>query len=411
MQAKQLYATLEFAENEVRLLILEYYTSRFNILRIEQIKTDCIQDKKIVKPQVLTSVINKLIKNAETILGFKINNVILCIPSVDVKTMRKRINVAIEEEDKIIRLSHIRLALHKATHTAYDAMYEFVNVGSITYTVGGISSRTLPVDERAEQLTIEVELIYANKEIVHSYVQCVENAGVGIADICLDSFALAEECAILEKSMDKAMVLIDLQKEQTTLSLFFKGRMLECGVLPDGFGKWMNDLRMAYQLSEHECEKLLKESCFDEKGIYDDMIAYIWLDQDKHKEVDKKSLYQCIELSVENWLAAVNEVCDPIITQSNSMCVVTGEGADIVGVHSLLQYINMESELYIPTTIGAREAKYAACIGATYCVKRMDALREQGKDKVEVLRQTSAGIKKEEENGFTKKLKSFLQVK
>lgn len=422
MQLKQLYATLEFADNEVRLLVVEHYMSRFNVLKVDRVKTDCIKHKRIVKPQVLSSIVTKIVKNAEQALGLKINSLVLCIPSEDVKSLRKRINVTIED-DKKIEMSHIRMGLSKAIHTVYDSSFEFVNLGSITYTLGGISSRTVPIGEKCEHLIMDIELIYANKEIVHSYVQCVEDAGVGVFDICLDSFALAEESAMLEKSMDKAMVLIDLQKEQTVLSLFFKGRMLECGIVPIGYGTWIQDLHQTYNLNVDECEKLLKDTCFDEKGIYDDMISYIWLDKEQQKEVNKKSLYACVEKNVHEWVAQVNEICDPIIAQSNSKCILTGDGADIVGIHSVLTYVNMENELYIPTTIGAREGKLAACLGASYCVKRIMSFNEKIEPGVIDLGETpniplskqrkpkvKDGESKEvEELGFTKKLRNILQ--
>ncbi len=413
MQPKQLYATLEIADNEIRLLVLEYHMSRFNVLKVDKVKTDCIKDKKIIKPQVLSSLITKMMKNAELLLGVRINNVILCIPSVDVKSLRKRINVAIED-GKRVQMDHVRLGLNKAIHTVYDEHFEFVNIGSITYTVGGISSRTIPLDENSDRLVMDVELIYANKEIVHSYVQCVEESGYGVFDICLDSFALAEESAMLEKSMDKAMVLIDLQKEQTILSLFFKGRMLECGVIDIGYGTWMTKLHLQYNLSMDECEKLLKDTCFDEKGIYDDMVTYIWLDKEEQREVDKHSLHQCIKPSLDEWLNQVNEICDPIISQQNCKCIFTGDGADIVGINSMMSSINMNGELYIPTTIGAREAKLAACLGASYCVKRSAGFKANSVVLVEDVVIEVKQVKKKkdvEELGFTKKIRNILQSK
>lgn len=227
MQRKQLYASLEISEDEIRLMVGEYHMSRFNILKIETMKCNAIRNSRIEKPQVVTATIVKLIHDVEVAMGLKLKSVILLIPSVNVKSVKRRVNIEIEEGSRKIMYSHIRAGLEKALDYHIEDKYEFVNVGSIKYIVGGISSRLMPIDEKAERLTMDVDLLYADRDIVYSYVSCVEKAGISVLDICLDSFALAEESAALENSMNKYIVLLDLEKMNTNLSLYYKGRLME----------------------------------------------------------------------------------------------------------------------------------------------------------------------------------------
>ncbi len=410
-QLKQLYASLEIADDEIRLLILDYYMSRFNVLKVETMKIDSIYNKEIVKSANLSAAITKLIKKMEINLGFKINRVLLGIPSVNVKSLRKRVVVDIEEGSRKIKMSHVRTGLKRAIDYDYHADLEFVNVGSIAYSVGGIVSRTAPIDERAETLSMDIELLYADKKTVHTYVKCVEDAGVHVMDICLDSVAIAEESVILEKSMNEAIVLVNLEKSQTNLSLFYKGKLIESTTIGFGYAKWIDSIHRKFGLSRFEGEKLLRESCFDDKGIYDEMLAYIWKDRDTHREVNKIELYECIKEDVQEWIQSINEVCEPFAKQGKSRCVVSGDGADIVGISSVLSQIAMQSELYIPSTIGCREAKYACCLGIAYCTRKMEMFKNKPDYCIDYTNTTAREVQRNDESGFTKRLKNILQVK
>lgn len=412
MQIKQLYASLEIAEDEIRLLVSEYYMSRFNVLRSETMKImNAINNKRIEKPQVVSATIRKLIHNAEEALGLKIKKVVLVIPSLDVRCVKRRVNVAIEEGSRKILMSHVRSGLVKAIDIEVDDAHEFVNVGSIKYIVGGISSRTIPLDERCDQLTMDVDLLYADKEMVYSYVSCVEKTGISVLDICLDSFAMAEETACLENSMDKIVILCDLQKNDTVLTLYNKGRLLETVNLKTGYGEWIDKIHRSYHLSGTECEAMVMENCFDEQGLYDDIVCYMWMARGESRLLTKEQIFQCVKPEVETWVNVVNDTCEPIMESNKCKLLLGGIGADIVGIESVLKGLHVVSQIYIPSTIGVREGKMTTCLGALYCVKKWQNIKNSNEVCIEFNNLTAREMEREDEAGFTKKLRNILQVK
>lgn len=411
MQKKQIFASLEITEEEIRLLVAEYHMSRFNILRSDVQKCTGVKNRRIEKPQAVSAAITKIIRNAEEALSVKIKSVILIIPGVDVKCVRRRVNVATEEGSRKILLSHIRKGLNKATEFDAGEEYAFVNTGSIKYIVGGISSRTMPLDERAEVLTMDVDLLYANKDVVYSYVMCVEKAGVEILDICLDTYAMAEESAVLENSVDKYMVLIDFSKHLTTLSLYYKGNLAGVDSIRLGYDHWANAVRRHFHLTMNECNDIVMENCFLENGQYDDNVSYIWLDRDESKQITKKEVYDVVFDEVRNWVANINEACEPISESGPCKLILTGQGADIVGISSITKMINVPSEVYVPTTIGARKSCFTAVLGALYCAKKTLQIQNTKETSVELSAISTREREREDQNAFTKKLKNILMNK
>ena len=68
MERKQIFAALELADHEVRLVVGEFHETRFNVLRVERIKSSGIVNKKIVDERNIINAIRKAIQNCSQTL-------------------------------------------------------------------------------------------------------------------------------------------------------------------------------------------------------------------------------------------------------------------------------------------------------------------------------------------------------
>ena len=59
MEKKEIFASIEIADHEVRLVVGEFYETRFNILRVEKAAVTGVVDKRISDEQ---NVVNGIIK-------------------------------------------------------------------------------------------------------------------------------------------------------------------------------------------------------------------------------------------------------------------------------------------------------------------------------------------------------------
>lgn len=414
MKAKQIYAALEIADHEVRLVVGEFHETRFNILRVEKVKITGVHNKVIVDEQNVIKAIMKATKNASTVLGFHIERVLLAIPSVDVTRFNKRVNVFVEDGSKRVRLTHIQTGINDAITYKPDKDLELVNVGCIKYITNGITSRKMPLNEVCDVLTMNIDLLYANKETVYSYARCAEKSGLEIIDICLDAYAIAEEAAIFEQTVDKYVVLIDLARQNTTLSLFTHGKLVNCEVLEGGYGNWIAPLKERYGLSLDIGFRLMQNNCsLDEKSVSDGVI-YIWSEGGIQKQMIESEMYKMVIEPIQDWLRTINETAQPIVDSGNVRYVLTGEGLEIQDIEKLLPAMNAQAQIYVPQTIGARDCSLVTCLGLFYSWKSQLAIRKDERtscDQRDVEKIVTAVKQKnvtDDESGFTKKLKSML---
>ncbi|MEF9962394.1 MAG: cell division protein FtsA [Erysipelotrichaceae bacterium] len=413
MQIKQIFAALEIADHEVRLMVGEFHETRFNVLRVERANIIGIKENRIIDEANIVMAIRKVVASASSALDYQIERILLAIPSVDVARHNKKINVYLEEGSKRVRLTHIQTGINEAILYKPDDHLELVNIGCIKYIANGITSRKMPLNEVCDVLTMSVDLLFADKDIVYSYARCIEKAGLEIMDICLDSYAMAEEAAIFEQTVDKYVILVDLARQNTTLSLFTHGKLVSCEQMGKGYGEWLEDLKTTYNLPYDVGFRLIRNSSFVEKDL-DDSIVYIWSEKGEQKQINEKQLYDSIMPAVKEWVDKLNEVCNPIIESGNVRYLLSGEGMEIRGLESLIKDFNAPAQSYVPQTIGARDCSLVTCLGLFYAWKAQLNVRKDDRiccdirdinKAIDNLNPRKNGF---EESGFTKKLKSML---
>lgn len=409
---KEIYASIEIADHEIRLVIGEFYDTRFNILRVERTPVTGVEHKMIVDEQKVVNGVIKVIKQAEEALGYKIERVLLAIPSVKMTRFNRRVQVTPQEGSRRIRLSDIQKGLNEAIEYQPGSHLQLVNIGCIKYITNGITSRKMPLDEVCDLMVMSVDLLFAKKDTVFAYARCVERAGLEILDVCLDSYAIAQEAAVFEQTVDKYVVLVDIARHNTTLSLFTHGKLMNCELLDHGYAYWMQELCDRTKLSTHVGYRLLQNTCHFKEEEASDAVIYIWSEAGTQKQLTEKEVSQCISPYVKGWLEQINEVCAPIIENGDVRYLFTGEGCEIQSIQQMLDGLHAPWSIYVPQTFGARDCSLVTCLGTFYSWIEQMNIRKDERVSCFIEEESYADVKKKpvgsEEGGFTKRLKNIL---
>ncbi len=413
MGRKEIYAALEIADHEVRLVIGELFEARLNVLRAERVQTSGVYNKEITDEKAVVSAIRKAVANATIALGCRIERVLLAIPSLEVTRKNQKIQVTIEDGTRTIRLFHIQSGFNKAISYRASSNLELVNVGCIKYKVNGITSRKLPLGETCDSFVMDMDLLFAEKTAVYAYARCVEQANLEILDICLDSYAMAQEAAVFEQAIDRYVVQVDLGRYQTCLTLFAHGKLMKCILLKEGYAKWYAALQEQYSLSDTVCYRLLQNIFHKDPQENGDNVIYLDNVNDAAIELTAKQVYTLCFEPMQDWINNINEVCRPITQGGNTRYVISGEGMNIQVLEQLMDQFSAPASAYVPQTIGVRDGAFTTTIGMIYNWKEVQEIRKDERisvnrnemeESVEAIRK----IAREGEGGFTRKLKNML---
>ncbi len=413
MSKKKVYASLEIADQEVRLVVLEVFDGRYNVLRTEKAACTGIKNQKVVDEANVVMTIREVVTNAQAALGYRIERVLLAIPSLNVQRNNQRVHIQIEDGTKTIRLFHIQQGYNKAIQRKASDDVEFVNLNRILYTVNDVETKKLPLQQSCEEFYMNVDLLYADKEIIYAYAKCVEQANLEILDLCLDTYAIAQQTACLEMSYDRMMIQLDLEAQHCTLSVFSKGRLMNTASLEKGYSWFTSDLQEKYHLSDDICYRLLQNLFITDESKAKDIIIYIGQNEIDRVEITEKELVESCMPKIRQWIAQINETCAPIVKQSKSRYILTGQGSNIVVFKDLTDLFNAEAMVYQETCMGARDGSYVCGLGMAYAWQEVNKIR--GIDKtspnnneleasIDAINQQS----KKGDGGFTRKLKNVI---
>ncbi|MCR5795896.1 MAG: cell division protein FtsA [Solobacterium sp.] len=367
MADKQIFAALEAADHEVRLVVGEFFNTRFNILKVERVACDGVSYNGVTNAEAVTAAIRKALEACRKQLGAEIKKVILAIPSFGIRRYSLKSTVDVEGIDPTVTPQDIRNAISKASQTKIDSRLALIQAVCVKYTVNGITSRRLPIGERCTSLTVDIDLLCVEKKFAYQLVRCVENAGISIMDVFLDIYAVGKEAALFEQAINHQVIILKMEREATTLGLLRQGRLTTGTIVPQGLGSLAAPLIENYGINSEEAIELVKYCARLNQEVCSSNPVHIWAYKGETRTISEQELVDCIRERVNAWLAAIEKSCIPILQAGETAVMITGEGGETEGLSELLQKrLNAETKVYIPETLGGRNAGLSAALGLFY---------------------------------------------
>ena len=363
---KQIYATFEICENELRILIAEHFNTRFNILRIDRKTTKAVNDFRIIDKQMLLDDIKALFRESSAKLGASIEQVILVLPAYNFKRFPLRSKII--TDNGIIAKKDIARSISNSLKATVDFDVMTVNAVINKYTINGISSRRMPEKEACDELYVDIDLLCADKEICYSYVSVLEEAGIKVIDIVLNTYAVGKEASLIEESLKQNVVCLDIKRSCTYLSLYSKGKLISTEILYDGLKTIADKIKVKHSVPDSDLYKLIKYS-LDYNSEYQDDIIYAYNQTEETKTITMKELNDLALEPLNTISDNLVAMCKPIIDQG-AMLYVTGEGQQMKCLLDLIEEkANCLIKSYYPETIGVKDSTLMALYGSLFVYK------------------------------------------
>lgn len=406
---KQIYVSLELCENDLKILVAEYFNTRFNILKVERRQTKAISDFKIVDKEQLKSDIKKLVEDCANKIGAKIEQVILILPAYNFKRLPLRSTVI--TDNGIISKKDIARAITNSLKAKVDFDVMVINPMISKYTINGISTRRMPEKESCDEVVVDIDLLCADKDMTYDYVSVVEEAGLKVLDITLNSYSIGKEASLFEESLKQNLICLDIGRSSTYLSLFSKGKLVSTEVVFDGLNAIISEVKVKYDIPENDIAKLIKYDV-DYNADYLDDIVYAYNVNGETRSISKNDLNNITLKPIESLVDKLVTMCKPILEQGATL-FVTGEGLQMNAlIKKLGQEANTEMKTYYPDTIGVRDSSLTALFGSLVGYKEKVYLNDLNVNCIDLLEYDSHVEQKEfdtEGETITTKIKNLFK--
>lgn len=360
---KQIYVTLEILDNEIKILVAEYYNTRFNILKLVRNKTNALNKFEIVDKELLKNDITNTIDECANKLGTKIEKIILIIPAYNFK--RFPIKKVIIPQKGILTKNDIAKALSESLNEEVDDDVIAVNAMANKYTINGISTRRLPEKELCEEASVDIDLLCADKNLVIDYVTILEEIGIEVIDIVLNTYAVSKEASLFEESLKQNVLLLDIQNNYSFLSLINKGKLISTEIINECISKIALYLRSTYEIPDDDINKLIKYDINYDASNLDDVI-YAYNEANNTKTITINDLNNVCKDAIEGIADKIYSLSKDIIEEGVNI-FITGEGEKINAlVNEIENRTNCEINRYYPEIIGVRDPSLTSIYGALF---------------------------------------------
>lgn len=105
---KQIFAAVEAADHEIRLIVGEFFNTRFNIIKVERVPVSGISYDKVTDPEAVTKAVRTAAENAKKMISAEVQRVILAIPSFRAKRYSFKSTVDVEGIDGVVTIQDVR---------------------------------------------------------------------------------------------------------------------------------------------------------------------------------------------------------------------------------------------------------------------------------------------------------------
>ncbi|MBQ0036523.1 MAG: hypothetical protein KBT35_06365 [Firmicutes bacterium] len=365
---KKIYVSLEMSDNEIKLLVGEYFNTRFNIIKTLKSKTMAFNGFKIADKELLVQDLKKVISEASSKLGAKIEKVILVLPSYNFKRFALRSTVV--PSTGILKKEDVARAVANTLRSNVDYDVMMVNTVINKYTINGLATRRLPENETCSEALIDLDLLCCDKEMAYEYVDALESAGIKVLDICLNTYAVCKEASLIEESLKKNVILLDIGMQETFLTLLSKGKHLSTEVIFEGLNQMVDNVKNSYNIPYSDVVRMVKYAVNFNKE-YQDNIIY----SNNQTSITLKDVNDAVKDILANFVDKLLTMCKPIIDQGDTQIVIAGEGQ---GMKALVDSIKMNSGTevkdYYPDTIGIRDSSFTDLFGSFVVYKEKEIL-------------------------------------
>lgn len=406
---KEIYAALQVANHEIRILVGEHHNNRLHILKVERVAHTGMQNNEIVDPESIIEAITRAKANIEKNVRIKVSRVLLVVPNINLERVKRQLHSDINDPLNRILKENIQQIYQTAYNQRPLENLELVNALIYQYKVNGVQLRKPPINEKSSRLFAEMDLYYVNRKTVYQLATIVEQSNLEILDVCVDQIGIAKEASLLDYDNENYRVIINIERQATYLGLVYKGRVMHSDILNIQTQDWIDMITKSLDIPIEIATKLMLNNVDldnDKPGMEP---ICLWSKDKKSYTCAQADIMELLSPIINRDIGLIREACLGIIEAGPTDFIVVGEGSMIRGIASRLRKeLNSEVITYLPNTLGARDGALVALLGAFYNHIDMRQWQMPSVQEEEVVESEVELVNKPKDIRITNRLKKIL---
>jgi len=289
----------------------------------------------VVDMEEAVSSISQSKEAAEITAGVPIEHAYVSINGTHVSSQFSKGVVAVSRANGEIGEEDINRAINAAQAVSMPSNKEIIDVIPCSYTIDGQEQIRDPLGMNGVRLEVKVLIIEGKVPFVKNLTKCVQRCGIDVDDLVFAPLA-ASRAVLSRRQKELGVVLVDIGKETTGLSVFEDRTILYSNVIPVGSGHITNDIALGLRTSIDVAEKVKLEygTTLSKEVGKKDKIDISKIDRNEEGMFSRRYVAEIIEARVEEIFSMVDKELKTIDRSGMlpSGVVITGGGSKISGI-------------------------------------------------------------------------------
>lgn len=357
---KHVYTSIDIGSDTIKVVTAELYKGKLNLLAASSVKSKGIKKGLITDVEKATASLKKAISEVEDMLGIKIKKVITTIPSYFAEFVKIDGEIKITNEEHIITGDDVVRVLQQAMKAKLTSNKEMVTIIPIDFSVDSKTGIKDPKGLNGNILRTRAILISTPKKNIYSVVGLIENLGIEVIDISLNS--IGDINALKTKDMeDKIGAIINIGSETTTVSIYNKNILIKNSIIGMSGKDVDNDIAYMYKINPDDAKKIKEKFALAHKKYATSSEIYELpgerkIDQSEVSAIAMSRLEEILSLAKKELLELTNREMEYIIIIGgmSNMSHFELVAESIFGKNVIIGNVKL---------IGIRNNKYSSAVG------------------------------------------------
>jgi cell division protein FtsA len=315
--------SLEVSNYSIKAIVAEYVNMKLNVLA----RTQEFLDQDNLSAESCKETIIKVKKQITSLIGYKIKNIILVMPSGQCRKYSDKYRVDAKSLDQVITKDEITEGLEGLVKKNDSEDWLVTNVTIDKYSAYGYGYVSNPVGLETRYIELEGSVYVVPTTIAYPLIAIVEEAGFNIVDVCIDILALTTE-AVPPSILQQGVVMIDLNHDSTNIAYFKDHTMKAYSMVEIGAKHITNDLALCAQINFDKAEAFKKKYVSLDDKDNSNLIVYRYYDEytNKQVEITQTFLSDVAKSRMDELVNLINIELDDLKLTDDELIYICGGG-------------------------------------------------------------------------------------
>lgn len=405
MNRNQIFTTLEFIDDQIRIYVGEYFKEKFYIFDKFVSSSLGLKQGKIVDEDEIIKTLQNLVETAKQKTKNNIKEIVLCLPTNEVKISHTTSTSPVSGKNSTITQSDIDNDHRVAFKVRHDEDQEIVDIVPVEYSPDNLEKLDFaPIGYKSSTFKVLYNVLTMPKDLMISYRKIIKASKLEICDLYLDINSLYSG-AVAEDDLDVA--ILNLNKHSTNLSVFKKGRLFDKFSIDAGINDLVLAVKEEYQVDYKKALRLVLLHSNAKKSLSFDFSVFKIENEGKEMFIKEQELAIIIEKEL-------NVIFEKLIFKTNNILrenlldvIITGYGSCIKNIDAkFAQLAKVETTTFRSKVIGINEPNATQTIGLI----RLNYLNlgQNNYKNLQIQKKDGIIVPSEEEISSTSKFKKFI---